>query len=57
MQFVTRMLKSCKCNTILGSEMIGNLNIKTKIFDLEERALTVWLANTVRAIFVSDPSI
>ena len=32
---------------ILGSEMIGNLNIKTKMFDFEERVLTGWLAHTV----------
>ena len=28
--------------------MIGNLNIKTKIFDFEKRVLIGWLANTVR---------
>ena len=35
-------------NTILGSEMIGNPNIKTKMFEFEERVLIGWLANTVR---------
>ena len=34
--------------SILGSEMIGNLNIKSKMFDFEERVLIGWLANTVR---------
>ena len=33
---------------ILGSEMIGNLNIKAKLFDFEELVLIGWLANTVR---------
>ena len=33
---------------ILGSEIIGNLNIKTKMFDFEERVLIGWLANRVR---------
>ena len=28
--------------------MIGNLNIKTKMFDFEEHVLIGWLANTVR---------
>ena len=28
--------------------MIGNLNIKSKMFDFEERVLIGWLANTVR---------
>ena len=28
--------------------MIGNLNVKTKVFDFEERVLIGWLANTVR---------
>ena len=53
--------------------MIGNLNMKTKMFDFEERVLIGWLPNTVRepanqdaySIFVfmfrlyiiSDPSI
>ena len=34
--------------TLLGPEMIGNLNIKTKLFDFEERVLIGWVANTVR---------
>ena len=33
---------------ILGPEMIGNLNIKTKMFDFEECVLIGWLANIVR---------
>ena len=28
--------------------MIGNLNVKTKMFDLEEHVVIGWLANTVR---------
>ena len=28
--------------------MIDNLNIKTKMFDFEERALIGWVVNTVR---------
>ena len=28
--------------------MIGNLHIKAKMFDFEERILNFWLANTVR---------
>ena len=36
------------CYIILGSEMIGNLNIKTKMFDFEEGILIDWLTNTVR---------
>ena len=34
--------------SILGSEMIDNLSIKTNMFDFEERALIGWLAITVR---------
>ena len=37
-----------KSTTLLGSEMIGNFNIKTKTFEFEERVLIGWLANTVR---------
>ena len=33
---------------ILGSEMIGNINMITKSFDFEERVLIGWVANTVR---------
>ena len=33
---------------ILGSEVIDNLNIKSKMFDFDQRALIGWLANTVR---------
>ena len=34
--------------SIFGSEMKGNLNIRTKMSDIEERVLIGWLANTVR---------
>ena len=37
-----------KINSILGSEVMGNLNIKRRTFDFEERVLIGWLANTVR---------
>ena len=37
-----------KSTTILGSEMIDKLCIKTKMFDFEEHLLIGWLANTVR---------
>ena len=30
--------------TILGSEKIGNLNIKTKLFDFEEHIVIGWLS-------------
>ena len=33
---------------MLGSEMIGNLNINTKMFDFDERVLIGWLANAMR---------
>ena len=33
---------------ILGSEIIGNLNLEAKMFHFEECVLIGWLANTVK---------
>ena len=33
---------------MIGSKMIGNPNIATKMFDFKEGALIGWLANAVR---------
>ena len=39
---------------ILWSEMIGNIDLQTKMFDFEERLLIGWLANTVREPAIQD---